>query len=201
MKEDFIPKINWGKYGGFVPAIIQDANNGLILMLGFMDREAISKTFKTKRVWFYSRSKKRLWMKGESSGNILKFVNASLDCDKDTVLIKAIPTGPTCHNGTLTCFGEEGISNIFDELYKVIADRRKKMPAGSYTSFLFKKGLNKICAKVKEESSEIIKAAKQESQKRLVEESVDVLYHLFVLLVQRNVTLEKLKAEIGQRRK
>lgn len=199
--KDLILKIDWKKCDGLVPAIIQDSENGLVLMLGFMDSNALKKTFKTKKVWFYSRSKKRLWMKGEESGNFLKFISASLDCDRDTLLIKAKPAGPTCHNGTPTCFGENDISNIFDELFEVIADRRKKMPAESYTAFLFKKGLSKICAKVKEESGEVIKAAKQESKKRLVEESVDVLYHLFVLLAQKGVTLGRLKTEIKRRRK
>lgn len=201
MKKNLISKIDWKKCEDLVPAIIQDVNNGLVLMLGFMNREALTRTLKTKKVWFYSRSKKRLWMKGEVSGNILKFVSANSDCDSDTILLKANPTGPTCHNGTQSCFEENGVSNVFDELFEVISDRRKKMSAESYTAFLFKKGLNKICAKVKEESGEVIKAATCESQKRLIEESVDVLYHLFVLLVKKNVTLVKLKAEMKRRRK
>lgn len=192
---------------GLIPAIIQDNRGGTVLMLGYMNHAALKKTLQTKRVWFYSRSKKRLWMKGETSGNILQFVSAEFDCDRDAILIKAQPTGPVCHNGNLSCFRERKERRIkiapspFTELYEAILSRKKSLPKGSYTASLFQKGLNKICAKVKEESGEVIRAAKQESQKRLAEESVDLLYHLFVLLVFKKIAFSKFLSEMLKRRK
>ncbi|MBI2638383.1 bifunctional phosphoribosyl-AMP cyclohydrolase/phosphoribosyl-ATP diphosphatase HisIE [Candidatus Peregrinibacteria bacterium] len=192
-----------------IPAIIQDDRSGTVLMLGYMNRVSFQKTLKTKKVWFYSRSKKRLWMKGETSGNILKFVSAKFDCDKDAILVKARPTGPVCHNNSFSCFREKErkgkrpgpLEKPFEELYGVILSRKKFLPKGSYTVTLFQKGINKICAKVKEESGEVIQAAKKESKKRLIEESVDLLYHLFVLLAQKNIGFGKLYREIKRRRK
>lgn len=189
------------KRKNLMPAIIQDKNSDVVLMLGYMNRAALRKTFKTKKIWFYSRSKKRLWMKGETSGNILKFVNAKFDCDRDAILIKAIPTGPVCHNGNFSCFLEKLQRRIFNELYEVILKRKKLQPKGSYTASLFQRGLNKICAKVKEESDEVIRAAKTESKKRLVEESVDLLYHLFVLLASKKIAFSKFISEMLKRRK
>lgn len=186
---------------GLVPVIIQDDRSGTVLMLGYMNRAALKKTLQTKRVWFYSRSKKRLWMKGETSGNILKFVNAKFDCDRDAILIKAQPTGPVCHNGSFSCFREKLQRRIFTELYEVILSRKKSLPKKSYTTSLFRQGLNEICAKVKEESSEVILAAKRESKKRLVEESADLLYHLFVLLALKKIAFSKFLSEMLKRRK
>lgn len=184
-----------------LPAIIQDNRGGTMLMLGYMNIAALKKTLQTKRVWFYSRSKKRLWMKGETSGNILKFVSAKFDCDRDAILIKARPTGPVCHNGNFSCFREKEQRKIFEELYEVILSRKKSLPKNSYTASLFQQGLNKICSKVKEESGEVIQAAKKESQKRLIEESVDLLYHLFVLLAAKRVRFSQIVREIKRRRK
>lgn len=184
-----------------LPAIIQDSRSGTVLMLGYMNQAALAKTLRTKRVWFYSRSKKRLWMKGETSGNILKFVSAKFDCDRDAILIKARPTGPVCHNGNFSCFREKEQIEIFKELYGVILSRKKSLPKNSYTASLFQQGLNKICSKVKEESGEVIQAAKKESQKRLIEESVDLLYHLFVLLAAKRVRFSQIVREIKRRRK
>ena len=197
-----VSKIDWKKINGLIPVIIQDARTRLVLMLGYMNRAALRKTLTTKRVWFYSRTKKRLWMKGETSKNIIKFVGAKLDCDSDTLLIKALPTGSACHNGTSTCFNENyEDANIFDELYEVILSRKKAMPKNSYTAFLFRKGLKKMCAKIKEESAEVIKAAKRESKQRLVEEAADALFHLFVLLAQKNIGLGEIKKELAVRNK
>lgn len=197
-RDTIMKKINFTKGNGFVPAIIQDASTRQVLMLGFMNAEALQKTITNKRVTFWSRTKKRLWQKGETSGNFLEVVEIKQDCDTDTLLILANPVGPTCHKGTQSCFGESAFG--IAELYQTIQVRAKTMPKGSYTAFLLKKGLKKICAKVKEESAEVIKAATKETKQRLIEESVDVLYHLFVLLVSKKVTLEDLSREVRRRK-
>lgn len=189
------------KSDGLVPAIIQNVENGAVLMLGYMNKASLKKTLATKKVWFYSRSKKRLWMKGEVSKNVLKFVNAKIDCDGDTILIQAIPTGPVCHTGETTCFGDTVSENVLVELYNIIKNRRKMMPKKSYTTSLFREGLDKICAKVAEESAEVLYAARKQSKKRLVEESVDLIYHLFVLLNEKNIDLTDVTKEIKRRRK
>lgn len=199
--KNFIEKIDWKKGRGLIPVIIQDAASNTVLMLGYMNQAALQKTLITKKVWFYSRSKKRLWMKGETSRNVLRFIKAKFDCDRDTLLVKVKPKGPTCHLGNFSCFNEGEKREIFSELFGVIMSRKKNMLQGSYTASLFQKGLLKICAKLKEESGEVITAAKRESRKRLIEESVDMLYHLFVLLVSKGITFEELTSEIKKRRK
>ena len=190
-------KINWRKIGNLIPAIIQDSKTLEVLMLGYMNKQALQKTIKTGRVFFYSRTKSRLWMKGETSGNILEVADIKSDCDNDCVLIKANPKGPTCHRGTKTCF----TGNIFEELYSVIESRRKTLPEKSYTAYLFREGTKKICEKVEEESKEVIKAAKSETKRRLTEESVDLIYHLFVLTAKKNISVSDLEKEIANRRK
>ena len=194
-------QLDWKKGNGLIPAIIQDAETGLVLMLGYMNEEALQRTIESRRVWFYSRSKRRLWMKGETSGNTLELVDMRADCDHDTLLVKALPNGPTCHTGSASCFGATDIQEIFSELYTVLQDRKKTMPEGSYTTALLKEGVHKICAKVDEESGEVIHAAKHESKKRMIEESVDLLYHLFVLLVHKEVRFSELLGEVRRRRK
>lgn len=191
------------KINGLVPAIIQNAKTGQVLMLGYMNQNAFKKTLKERRVWFYSRSKRRLWMKGEVSANILNFVGAQLDCDNDALLIKAIPAGPTCHTNAISCFSkkQETFDDCFAQLYETILDRKIKKPKGSYTAYLLQKGTNKICAKIAEESAEVIKAARSETKKRLIEESVDLFYHTLVMLAQKNVNFCKLLAEFKKRRK
>jgi len=196
---DFSKKINWKKIQNLVPAVIQSVVDGKVLMLGYMDKDALKKTLRTKKVWFYSRTKGRLWMKGETSGNILKVVNVRLDCDGDALLVEVIPKGNTCHLRTASCFGDAAYKDVFAGLYAVIDKRKKSMPKGSYTAFLFKKGIDKICAKVGEESGEVIKAAQKESKKRLVEESVDLLYHLFVLDSSKGVDFDEILSEIIKR--
>lgn len=184
------------------PAIIQDSKTGLVLMLGYMNKEALAKTRKTKRVWFFSRSKERLWMKGETSGNILDLVSIKRDCDSDTLLVKVNPRGPVCHTGSLTCWNETpDASDVIQKLFATIISRKKEMPKKSYTTTLLKAGLNKIALKVAEETLEVIQAAQKESNKRLTEETVDLLYHLFVLLAQKNISLKELEAEIKNRHK
>jgi phosphoribosyl-ATP pyrophosphohydrolase/phosphoribosyl-AMP cyclohydrolase len=195
------PELDWKKGNGLIPAIVQDVGTGIVLMLGYMNKEALTKTLDTKKVWFYSRSKERLWMKGETSGNTLALVDVKADCDRDTLLVKAVPHGPTCHTGAMSCFEEDQPSNILAELYGVLVERKQKLPQGSYTTILFTEGLDKICAKVDEESGEVIEAAKNESKKRVVDESVDLLYHLFVLLVEREVSLAELLGEVRRRRR
>lgn len=199
--KNLIEQIDWDKGQGLIPVIIQNSRTNTVLMLGYMNRKALQKTLKTRNIWFYSRSKKRLWMKGETSKNILKFVEVKFDCDRDTLLVKAKPNGPACHNGSFSCFDEEGKRDVFDELFKVIVSRKKNMPCNSYTSSLFRKGLKEICAKIQEESAEIITSAKKESKKRLIEEAVDLLYHLFVLLVSKDIEFPRFLSEIKRRRK
>lgn len=194
-------KINWEKVDGLVPAIVQDASNGLVLMLGYMNKEALEKTESTGFVWFYSRTKERLWMKGEESGNTLKVKDILLDCDADTLLVKVAPAGPTCHTGKDTCFDETVSGDSLQKLFSTIASRKKNAPAGSYTASLFKAGLDKIALKVAEESLEVVHAAQKETEQRLTEESVDLIYHLFVLLAEKGVDLKDIEEEIRKRQK
>ena len=192
-------KINWKKINGLVPVIIQDASDGVVLMLGYMDKEALAKTEKTKLVWFYSRTKKRLWKKGETSGNTLRVKDMKRDCDSDALLVRVSPTGPVCHTGDMSCFKQEAFGREIQKLFATIEERRKELPAKSYTTSLFKAGIDKIALKVSEESLEVIQAATKETKQRLTEETVDLLYHLFVLLVERKISLEAVLGEVAKR--
>lgn len=197
-------QIDWEKSEGLVPAVVQDANTGAVLMLGYMNKEALAKTLKTKRVWFYSRSKKRLWMKGETSGNILRFVKAATDCDGDALLIAAQPHGPTCHTEKVSCFGDKNFESdgaAFEQLYATIEQRAQTLPKNSYTAHLLRGGLSKISAKVIEESLEVIQAASRETKKRLIEETADLVYHLFVLTVYNKISSSEIAVELQKRRK
>lgn len=198
-----IGQLDFDKLGGIIPAIIQDAETKAILMLGFMDKEALNKTIKNKKVTFWSRSKKRLWEKGETSGNTLEVISIATDCDNDTLLILVKPQGPTCHTGVYSCFGieKQGGLEFLQELYDLIATRKKELPKNSYTTSLFSLGLGKILEKVEEESGEVLQAAKKESRTRLIEESADLLYHLFVLLVQKKIFLSDIIQEFQRRKK
>lgn len=236
-KEPF--KISWKKCGGLVPVIIQNAQTNKVLMLGYMNHAALAKTRTTKKAWFYSRTKKRLWMKGEESGNTLCVVSIFNDCDGDTLLIKAIPKGPTCHTGEVSCFdkvelrrdvppkggmrvikkarhastgcglkqlmprqgGAPFSKEAMQALFELIQRRKMTMPKNSYTAFLFKKGLKKICEKIDEESQEVIFAAKKQTKKRLIEEACDLLYHLFVLIVDKRIRLPEIENELKKRRR
>lgn len=194
-------KLNFKKMDELIPAIIQDDGTMQVLMLGFMNKEAYKKTVKTGLVTFWSRSKGRLWQKGESSGNYLEVVSIKKDCDSDTLLILAKPQGSTCHKGKYSCFGEKNVSVTFlNGLFELIKDRKNKMPKKSYTASLFNKGLNEILKKVGEESVETIIAAKSESKKRLIEESGDLLYHLLVLLAEKNIGLNEVIKELVKRK-
>lgn len=195
-------KLNFKKLDGLIPAIVQNRSTMQILMLGFMNEEAYKKTLKSGKVTFWSRTKKRLWQKGETSGNYLEVVDIKTDCDKDSLLILANPQGPTCHTGKYSCFGDKENNILFlKKLFDLIRDRKKKRPKNSYTTSLFKKGLDEIVKKVGEESVEVIIAAKSETKKRLVEESADLLYHLLVLLAEKEVDLDEVVAELAQRYK
>ncbi|HVN49637.1 MAG TPA: bifunctional phosphoribosyl-AMP cyclohydrolase/phosphoribosyl-ATP diphosphatase HisIE [Bacteroidota bacterium] len=199
-----IDQLNFSKLNGLVPAIVQDARTKQVLMVGFMNREAAEKTLADKRVTFWSRTKQRLWQKGETSGNVLDVVSIHADCDNDSLLIYANPRGPVCHTGTYTCFGESeiaGVSDILVELESVIAERKQKMPEGSYTTKLFKEGMTRIAQKVGEEGVEVVIASLKQNDERLAEESADLLYHLMVLLQERGLSVRSVLNELQQRRK
>lgn len=170
---------------GLIPAIIQDATTKTVLMLGYMNEEALKATKATKKVTFYSRSKKRLWTKGEESGNVLNFVNAKIDCDNDTILIQANPSGPTCHKETDTCWGESNIQDFgfLSELEEIIQNRKENIEnKNSYVASLFKGGINKIAQKVGEEAVEVVIEAKDQNDDLFLNESADLLFHYLILL-------------------
>ncbi|MGI5911859.1 MAG: bifunctional phosphoribosyl-AMP cyclohydrolase/phosphoribosyl-ATP diphosphatase HisIE [Syntrophomonadaceae bacterium] len=205
---------------GLIPAIIQDYQNGLVLMMAYMNKESLQKTLDTGKTWFYSRSRQKLWMKGEQSGHNQVVKEILYDCDQDTLLVKVIQTGVACHTGHYTCFyrdlnGNEIQKTVTDvdkvyssnegpgilyELYDIISDRRAKMPEGSYTAYLFDKGLDKILKKVGEENAEVIIAAKNRVKAEVVYEVSDLIYHLLVLLVEQGVELGDIFAELKSRR-
>ena len=195
-------EIDFEKGGGLVPAIIQDANTRQVLMLGYMNKEALEKTLATGLVTFYSRSRQTLWTKGETSGNHLRLVDIKSDCDNDTLLVKAIPTGPVCHTGTDTCWGESNEGNALDflsQLQDFIEKRHEEMPEGSYTTSLFRDGLNRMAQKVGEEALELVIEATNGSNERLVYEGSDMLYHLIVLLTSKGLRIEDLAKELRLR--
>lgn len=187
---------------GLVPAIIQDSITKNVLMLGFMNEEAYQKTLATKRVTFYSRSRKCLWTKGETSGNYLELVSMKPDCDNDTLLVKVIPHGPTCHTGTDTCWGEENKRNpllFLSELQDFINKRHEEMPEKSYTTSLFKDGTNRMAQKVGEEALEAVIEAVSGNDDRLIYECSDMFYHLVVLLTSKGLRIEQVAAELAER--
>ena len=199
-----IDKLNFEKLGGLIPAVVQDSATNCVLMVGFMNREALEKTLADRRVTFWSRTRKRLWQKGETSGNYLEFVSAAADCDNDSLLVKAVPHGPVCHTGSFTCFGEEspsGNTDVLRILEGTIRDRKSKMPEGSYTTKLFREGTPRIAQKVGEEGVEVAIAAVLGDSNRLKEESADLLYHLLVLLQEKGIPLETVKEELRRRMK
>ena len=194
--------IDFGKMDGLVPAIIQDARTNKVLMLGFMNEEAYTRTVESKKVTFWSRSRQTLWTKGETSGNFLNVVEILNDCDKDTLLIKAIPDGPTCHTGADTCWNEENEANplyFLTELSDFIEKRHKEMPEGSYTTKLFSSGINKIAQKVGEEALETVIEATNGSKDKLIYEASDLLYHLIVMLTEKGLRIEDIAKELHRR--
>lgn len=196
-------KIDFEKFpDGLVPAIVQDPETRRVLMLGFVSRESMERTRSTGNVTFYSRSRQRLWTKGETSGNFLRVEEILVDCDSDTLLIKAAPAGPTCHTGADTCFGEEKRDPDFlYTLEQVIKDRKAVPDEDSYTSKLFAAGLNRIAQKVGEEAVELVIEAKDSSDDRFRQEAADLLYHLLVLFVEKNVPLADVVETLRRRSK
>ncbi|MBR3079091.1 MAG: bifunctional phosphoribosyl-AMP cyclohydrolase/phosphoribosyl-ATP diphosphatase HisIE [Prevotella sp.] len=195
-------KIDFDKMDGLVPAIVQDAITKNVLMLGFMNEEAFQKTLETKHVTFWSRTRQTLWTKGETSGNFLNLVDIKIDCDNDTLLVKAHPDGPTCHTGTDTCWGEENSMNpllFLTELQDFINKRKEEMPEGSYTTSLFNKGINKIAQKVGEEALETVIEATNGTDSHLVYEASDLLYHLLVMLTEKGLRIEDVAVELQKR--
>ncbi len=194
-------KLDFEKLNGLIPAVIADNKSGIVLMLGFMNREALEETLKTKKVTFYSRTKKRLWVKGETSGNFLNLVNIKSDCDNDSLLIFVDPVGPTCHTGEYSCFGVEKKDDIsfLSQLFELIAQRKKDMPEGSYTTKLFREGENRIIQKVGEEAIETVIAAKNNDSQEMINEISDLVYHLFVMMNEKNITLNDITACLKSR--
>jgi len=197
MKTDL--KIDYSKLNGLVPCIVQDAESLRVLMLGFMNEEAYAKTVRTKQVTFYSRSKRRLWTKGETSGNFLNVVDILLDCDNDTLLIKANPVGPACHTGADTCFDEKNDKWNIGALETAIQDRKNNPKKGSYTNSLFDAGINKVAQKVGEEAVELVIEAKDNNRDLFLGEAADLMYHYLVLLAAKNFTLNDVTEVLKKR--
>jgi len=188
---------------GLIPAIVQNAKTREVLTLAYMNRESLARTIETGETWFWSRSRNELWHKGETSGNTQRVVNLALDCDGDAIVVLVDPAGPACHTGAASCFDIEtvhGLGPLLEQLYELIESRQRERPAGSYTTYLFEAGLDKILKKLGEESAETIIAAKNDDKQPLISEVSDLIYHLLVLLVARGVSLESIAAELKQRR-
>jgi phosphoribosyl-ATP pyrophosphohydrolase/phosphoribosyl-AMP cyclohydrolase len=191
------------KENGLLPAIIQDVNTREVLMLGYMNEESYKITLDTGKITFYSRSRSEIWVKGATSGNYFSVKSHQIDCDQDTLLFQVVPTGPACHRGTRTCFDDEGALEtpsigFLTELQNLLETRKKELPEGSYTSKMFKKGLDKLAQKVGEEAVETVIAAKNNNEELLYESS-DLLFHLMMLLTDRGMRLEDLSAELKRR--
>ena len=202
---------------GLIPAIVQDAGTRRVLTLAYMNAESLQKTLDTGETWFWSRSRAGLWHKGETSGNTQRVVEVMLDCDGDALTVLVVPNGPACHTGAESCFhneiheagafeavavpGSTNLADVLKSLYQLVESRKRERPAGSYTTYLFDQGLDKILKKVGEESAETIIAAKNDDRTALGKEGADLLYHLVVLLVERGVSLEEVGDELIRRRK
>ncbi len=193
--------IDFEKGNGLVPVIIQDATTLQVLMLGYMNAAAFKQTQEEKKVTFFSRSKNRLWTKGETSGDFLWVQEMHLDCDKDTLLIKVNPVGPTCHQGTTSCFGEKETKGFLYELEQTIVKRIEEDNSDSYTNKLFKRGINKVAQKVGEEAVELVIESKDENMELFENEAADLLYHLLILLKAKNTNLENIEKVLKSRSK
>lgn len=200
---NFLKPLDFAKGGGLLPVIVQDAHTQQVLMLGYMNEEALQLTQENGRVTFFSRSKNRLWTKGESSGNFLKVISIQGDCDGDTLLIRAIPDGPTCHRNTYSCFGEgeEQTQGFLHKLGAVIAERHRTASPDSYTAKLFKKGTHKIAQKVGEEGVELVIEALRDNDEEFKGEAADLLYHFLVLLEDRGMQLSDIEEVLMARHK
>ncbi len=202
---------------GLIPAVVQDARTRRVLTLAYMNAESLRKTLETRATWFWSRSRSSLWHKGETSGNTQRVVDVLLDCDGDALTVLVVPNGPACHTGAESCFhnelqdagpfeiastsGSSNLAEVLDSVYKLVESRKRERPEGSYTTYLFDQGLDKILKKVGEESAETIIAAKNDDRNALVKETSDLLYHLVVLLVERGLSLEEVGEELVSRSK
>jgi len=191
--------IDFNKGLGLVPVIIQNAQTMQVLMLGYMNKEAFDQTIETKKVTFYSRSKQRLWMKGESSGNTLSVIDIKMDCDQDSLLIFVNPKGPTCHTGSTSCFKEETAKGFIYELEKTISDRINSNDSKSYTNELYQKGINKIAQKVGEEAVELVIEAKDSNDELFKNEAADLLYHLLILLKAKHQSFSSIERVLKSR--
>lgn len=194
-----IPQLNFAKGNGLLPAIVQDADSRVVLMLGYVNEAALAETLASGKVTFFSRSKGRLWTKGESSGNYLEFVSWAADCDQDSLLIFARPQGPTCHTGTDTCWGQTNEGDFLAYLEKVIHQRRDGQDSGSYTRSLLERGINKVAQKVGEEAVELVIEAKDDNKELFLGEAADLMYHYLVLLAAKGYTLEEVLAVLRSR--
>jgi phosphoribosyl-ATP pyrophosphohydrolase/phosphoribosyl-AMP cyclohydrolase len=193
--------LDFTKNNGLIPAIIQDNQTQQVLMLGYMNEEAFQKTQEENIVTFFSRSKNRLWTKGETSGNFLKVISIKEDCDQDALLIKVIPNGPTCHNGTTSCFADEAQLPFLNQLEQIIEDRIKTQNSDSYVASLFQKGINKIAQKVGEEAIELVIEAKDDNPDLFLGEAADLLFHYLVLLKAKGFKLENVETILKDRMK
>ncbi|EHR1012342.1 bifunctional phosphoribosyl-AMP cyclohydrolase/phosphoribosyl-ATP diphosphatase HisIE [Vibrio parahaemolyticus] len=198
-------RINWEKVDGLVPAIVQDFQSSQVLMMGYMNQDALAKTGETGQVTFFSRTKERLWTKGETSGNVLQLVNISLDCDNDTLLVRVNPIGPTCHTGTTTCWDgdaqEESQMVWLHQLEQLLAARKSADPDSSYTASLYARGTKRISQKVGEEGVEVALAATSGDKAELVCESADLIYHLLVLLQDQGLSMNDVVNKLKERHK
>lgn len=192
-------KIDFSKQNGLVPCVIQDAVTNKVLMLGYMNEEAYEKTLREKKVTFYSRSKQRLWTKGETSGNFLHLKEILIDCDGDTLLIKVHPQGPACHTGADTCFNETNSEWNISTLEQIVDDRKRNPKKGSYTTSLFESGINKIAQKVGEEAVELVIEAKDNNKELFLNEAADLMYHYLVLLKEKGFSLQDVNAVLRKR--
>lgn len=189
---------------GLIPAIVQHAATREVLTLAYMNKESLTKTIETMQTWFWSRSRGELWHKGETSGNTQRVMSLTLDCDRDAIVVLVDPAGPACHTGAASCFAigasASGIGPVLDQLFELLESRDRERPAGSYTTYLFDQGIDKILKKLGEETAETIIAAKNDDGGRLVSEVSDLVYHLLVLLVARGVSLKEIVGELEQRK-
>ena len=189
---------------GLIPAIVQDARTREVLTLAYMNEESLTRTLETGETWFWSRSRNELWHKGETSGNTQIVVAVHSDCDKDAIVVLVNPSGPACHTGARSCFDstppDEDLGRLLNKLYELIESRDRERPEGSYTTYLFDSGIDKILKKIGEESAETIIAAKNDDRTRVTAEAADLVYHLLVLLVARGVSLDEIRAELASRR-
>lgn len=199
-----INELKWNE-DGLIPAVVSEAGTNEVLMLAYMNRESLQISMEKKLTCFYSRSRKELWLKGETSGNYQHIVSISTDCDRDTLLIKVIPEGPACHLGTKTCFeypvyeNEEEHEFSYEGLMELIEGRKTDKKEGSYTTYLFEKGIDKILKKIGEESTEVIIAAKADDKKETVYEVADLAYHVMVMMVEMGISLEDIRSELASR--